>query len=94
MVSDGLIAHGGFEGAAERVLAENSDDQWAIFGGKSLWGPIGELRKVEKEGRLDLVFSRDRRFGSGYRRGEPEQEQEREHASKGAPGLRTVAMTF
>src|SRR6266511_4381490 len=72
-----LIAHGSVQGAAERIIAENADHERRVGGGKGFGRPIDELREVEQEHGLHLVFR-----GPHGLRGQPARHHEQRNEGK------------
>ncbi len=79
MVVDGLAAQHIIKSGAERVVTQNADEDGAGRTSEGSGGPFDELREIEEEGGLDLIFD-----GSGALRGSRRRQgkQGEEEASK------------
>ena len=80
VVIDAMVLDGFLEKTAEGVRADNADDQWGIGLIKFMGGPIDEFRKIEKTGRLKLVFRAASRVIVTVRRCEGPCERGNQHA--------------
>ena len=59
------------QSGAERIVTQDADAERGVLAGEGRLGPFDELRKVEKKGRLDLVFPRGLAFGRKIQRRRP-----------------------
>jgi hypothetical protein len=75
--ADLLALNGVFEDAGERIFSHGTEDEGTIPGAERVHGPIHELRKMENESSLQLIFT-----GTGLRVGGNQGERMKEQNNK------------
>jgi hypothetical protein len=82
-----FILNGDMESVAERICAEDADDDGALRGGEAVGGPFNELGEAKELNGFDLVFLGD--LGTGGKRNRAESEKKQAKAS-GPPPMRRM----